>query len=105
MAWVLIRTSVESKARTYHGRGGSTRSTGGGGRARRGQVGLGGAGRVGAERDGAERGGAMRPEDNLPFRPPGHRKKYSWTFLWKFEQTKSFANRTEEHNERWTSGR
>lgn len=44
----------KSKTQIYHGQGVSMGSTAGGGKAKQGQVGLGGAGRVGAERDGAE---------------------------------------------------
>ena len=71
---------VETKTRTYHVRAGQA------GRRTEQQGGAGGW----AERDAD---GSVRPENNRPSYSPGHRRKPSWTCLWKHEQTNRYVNR------------
>ena len=70
---------VDSKTRTCHegsGRGGARRS-GGAGR-----------GRVGRDADGS-----VRPGDNRPSCPPGHRRQCFERLFRKREQSKAYVNR------------
>ena len=78
---------VESKTRTSHGRGGA-------------------AGRGGPRWDRRDAGGVGRfgQRATSRFQPAEHRRQPSWTFVRKHDQTKSHANRIEEHDDRLTSG-
>ena len=59
----------------------------------------GGSGRGGARRsggacaEGQDADGSVRPEDNHPFCPPGHRRQLYGTYFPKHEQRKPYVNR------------
>ena len=101
-------TPVDSKTRTYvplAGRDGAGR---GGAQRRgewRGRGGRGAAGRAGMAADGRAQdgGGTMRPGGKNVC-PPGHPRQPSRTSFRRHEQTKSYVNRTEEHNGRMMTG-
>ena len=54
---------------------------------------------------GWDNGGSMRPGYNLSFCTPGNREQPSWTSHRRHDQTESYSNRIEEHNERLTRRR
>ena len=85
------------------GRRGAAHSSkaGGAGAARQGA-----AGRCGMAAGGRAQdcGGTMRPGENRPSCPPGHRRQLSWMILRRHELRKSYVNRIEEHSGRLTSG-